>query len=106
MVSGCYDLIHSGYIAFLKTAAAYGKLIVMIGQDRNLLQLNGKAPYFSEQGRKYLVGSIKYVYEAYEILQILSISLLDKTYIKEILTKCDYNNVKEFEKKQLIISGF
>jgi hypothetical protein len=42
----------------------------------------------------------------YEILQILSISLLDKTPIKEILTKCDYNNVKEPQNKQLIISGF
>ena len=42
----------------------------------------------------------------YEILQILSISLLDKTPIREILTKCDYNNVKELENKQLIISGF
>lgn len=42
----------------------------------------------------------------YEILQILSISLLDKTPIKEILTKCDYNNVKELQNNQLIISGF
>jgi hypothetical protein len=42
----------------------------------------------------------------YEILQILSISLLDKTPIKEILTKCDYNNFKEQVNKQLIISGF
>jgi hypothetical protein len=42
----------------------------------------------------------------YEILQILSISLLDKTPIKEILTKCDYNNVKELKNNQLIISGF
>ena len=30
----------------------------------------------------------------YEILQILSISLLDKTPIREILTKCNYNNFK------------
>lgn len=42
----------------------------------------------------------------YEILQILSISLLDKASIKEILTKCDYNNVKEQKNNQLIISGF
>lgn len=42
----------------------------------------------------------------YEILQILSFSLLDKTPIKEILTKYDYNNVKELQNKQLIISGF
>lgn len=42
----------------------------------------------------------------YEILQILSISLLDKTPINELLTKCDYKNVKEQKNKQLIISGF
>ena len=42
----------------------------------------------------------------YEILQILSISLLDKTPIKEILTKCDYKDVKELNYNQLIISGF
>ncbi len=42
----------------------------------------------------------------YEILQILSISLLDKTPVKEILTKCDYKNVKELNCKQLTISGF
>jgi hypothetical protein len=42
----------------------------------------------------------------YEILQILSISLLDKTPIREVLTKYDYKNVKELKNKQLIISGF
>ncbi len=42
----------------------------------------------------------------YEILQIISFSLLDKTPIKEVLTKYDYNNVKELKNNQLIISGF
>ena len=42
----------------------------------------------------------------YEILQILSISLLDKTPVREILTKCDYKNVKEQNFNQLKISGF
>ncbi len=31
----------------------------------------------------------------YEILQTLSISLLDKTHVREVLTKCDYKNCKE-----------
>jgi len=54
-----------------------------------------------------LIGNkLKVDRRIYEILQILSISLLDKTPIKEVLTKCDYNNVKELENKQLIISGF
>lgn len=42
----------------------------------------------------------------YEILQILSISLLDKSTVREILTKCDYKDVKELNNKQLKISGF
>jgi hypothetical protein len=42
----------------------------------------------------------------YEILQILSISLLDKTSVREVLTKCDYKDVKEQNYKQLKISGF
>jgi transposase len=41
----------------------------------------------------------------YEILQILSISLLDKAPVREILTKCDYKNVKEQQSNQLKISG-
>jgi IS4 transposase len=54
-----------------------------------------------------LVGNkLKVNRSIYEILQILSISLLDKTPISEILTRCDYNNVKELNNNQLIISGF
>jgi cytidyltransferase-like protein len=64
MVSGCYDLLHAGHIAFFKSAAAYGKLYVFLGQDKNLLQLKGKAPYFSQDERRFMVGSIKYVHEA------------------------------------------
>ena len=37
----------------------------------------------------------------YEILQVLGISLLDKTPVKELLANLDYNNVKEREYNQL-----
>lgn len=54
-----------------------------------------------------IIGSkLKVNRPIYEILQILSISLLDKTPIREILTKCDYKDVKEQKNKQLKISGF
>jgi cytidyltransferase-like protein len=65
LVSGCYDLLHGGHIAFLKTAASYGKLYVSIGRDGNLLLLKGKKPYFSQEERLYIVKSIKYVEEAF-----------------------------------------
>ena len=65
MVSGCFDLLHGGHIAFFKTAAAYGKLYVAVGRDKNIKQLKGKAPYFSEKERQYIIGSVKYVHEAF-----------------------------------------
>ncbi len=64
MVSGCYDLLHAGHIAFFKTAAQFGKLHVYVGQDENIRFLKGKAPYFSQEERKYMVGAIKYVEKA------------------------------------------
>lgn len=42
----------------------------------------------------------------YEILQILSISLLDKTSINELLMKSDYNNIKEQVTNQLVFNFF
>lgn len=65
MVSGCYDLLHGGHIAFFKTASAYGDLYVSIGRDENLLILKKKKPVFSEDERLFIVKSVKYVYDAF-----------------------------------------
>lgn len=65
LVSGCYDLLHGGHIAFFKAASAYGRLYVSIGRDENIFVLKGKKPYFSEQERLYIVRSIKYVGDAF-----------------------------------------
>ena len=64
-VSGCYDLIHGGHIAFFKTASSYGDLYVSVGRDENLLLLKGKKPVFSEEERLFLVKSIRYVHDAF-----------------------------------------
>lgn len=64
-VSGCFDLIHGGHIAFFKTAAAYGDLYVSVGRDQNLFLLKHKMPFFSEEERLYIVKSIKYVKDAF-----------------------------------------
>jgi cytidyltransferase-like protein len=65
MVSGCYDLLHAGHVAFFKTAASFGELHVFVGQDENVRSLKGKAPYFSQEERKYMVGAVRYVEKAY-----------------------------------------
>jgi cytidyltransferase-like protein len=64
-VSGCYDLLHGGHIAFFKTASTYGNLYVSIGSDENLRLLKGKNPVFSEEERLYIVKSIRYVHDAF-----------------------------------------
>jgi cytidyltransferase-like protein len=65
LVSGCFDLLHAGHIAFLKTAAKYGKLYVGIGSDKNVQMLKGKFPYFNQEERIYMVNAIKYVEHAF-----------------------------------------
>lgn len=65
VVSGCFDLLHAGHIAFFKTAASYGDLYVIVGRDENLLLLKGKKPFFSQEERLFIVKSIKYVKDAF-----------------------------------------
>ena len=44
MVSGVFDLLHSGHVAFLEEAAEYGPLFVALGSDRTVLQIKGRPP--------------------------------------------------------------
>ncbi len=52
-----------------------------------------------------IVGNeLKIKRSTYEILQILGISLLDKTPVKELFTNTDYSNVKELNYNQLSLN--
>lgn len=39
MVSGCYDLLHTGHVAFFEEASKFGKLYVSVGNDANIEDL-------------------------------------------------------------------
>ncbi len=64
-VSGCYDMLHSGHVAFFKQASAYGDLYVGIGSDRTIEQLKKRRTVYSEQERLYMVKAIRYVKDAF-----------------------------------------
>ena len=64
-VSGCYDMLHSGHVAFFKEAAKYGDLYVGIGSDATIQELKSRKTVCSEQERLYMVKAIRYVTEAY-----------------------------------------
>jgi hypothetical protein len=52
-----------------------------------------------------IVGhDLKIARSTYEILQVLGISLLDKTPVKELFTNIDYNDVKEHNHNQLSLN--
>lgn len=64
-VSGCYDLLHSGHIAFFKEASQFGDLYVGIGSDTTIEELKGRQTVISEQERLYMVKAVRYVKKAF-----------------------------------------
>ncbi len=63
LVSGCFDLLHSGHIAFLKSASTYGDLYVCIGSDKTVYDLKGRYPVITQDERKYMIESLACVKE-------------------------------------------
>ena len=64
-VSGCYDLLHSGHVAFFKEARQFGDVYVGIGSDSTIADLKGRKTTNSEQERLYMVKAVRYVKEAF-----------------------------------------
>jgi cytidyltransferase-like protein len=65
IVTGCYDWLHSGHVRFFEEVSNYGDLYVVVGHDANIRLLKGDGhPLLSQEERRYLVGSIKYVKQA------------------------------------------
>ena len=65
IATGCYDWFHSGHVRFTEEASAYGDLYICLGSDANVRLLKGEGhPLLSEEERRYVVGSIKYVKQA------------------------------------------
>lgn len=63
-VSGCFDLLHSGHVAFFTEAAQYGDLYVAVGSDQTITELKGRAPVNSEQERLYMIQNLACVKQA------------------------------------------
>jgi cytidyltransferase-like protein len=64
-VSGCFDMLHSGHIAFFKEAASYGDVYVALGSDQTVFDLKGRVPVNSEQERLFLIQSVAYVKDVF-----------------------------------------
>jgi cytidyltransferase-like protein len=57
-VSGCFDMLHSGHVAFLKESAEYGDVYIGLGSDRTIRELKGREPINSEDERAYMLKAL------------------------------------------------
>ena len=64
-VSGCFDLLHSGHVAFFEEAATHGDLYVGVGSDRTINDLKGRRTINGEHERLYMISSLRFVKEAW-----------------------------------------
>lgn len=64
-VSGCYDMLHSGHVAFFEEAASYGDLYVGIGSDKTINELKARKTINSDAERLYMVKALKTVKDAW-----------------------------------------
>jgi|WetSurMetagenome_2_1015567.scaffolds.fasta_scaffold01142_12 cytidyltransferase-like protein len=63
-VSGCFDMLHSGHVAFLQEASLYGDLYVGIGSDSTIRELKGRETVNSEDERAYILNALSCVHKA------------------------------------------
>jgi FAD synthetase len=65
IVTGCFDLFHSGHVRFFEEVAGLGELYVVLGRDENVRRLKGPGhPLYPEAERRYLVASVRHVAQA------------------------------------------
>lgn len=62
-VSGCFDILHSGHIAFLNEAAQFGDLHVGLGSDKTISDLKGRRTINSEEERLFMLEALSCVYK-------------------------------------------
>jgi len=64
LVSGCFDMMHSGHIAFLKTAADFGQVFACIGSDETVFSLKGRYPIINQSERAFCLDALDSVFQA------------------------------------------
>ncbi|MFH0992653.1 MAG: adenylyltransferase/cytidyltransferase family protein [bacterium] len=60
-VTGCFDMLHSGHVAFLTEASTHGDVYIGIGSDETVKQLKGRYPINNQDERKYMLESLRCV---------------------------------------------
>ena len=81
--------------ALLQVAEAASENQKILGQDRECRQDSNQCSYHAYCLVAIVQHDMRLERSTYEVLQILSISLTDKTPFKELFEKTKFNDVKE-----------
>ena len=65
LISGCFDMLHSGHIEFFRQAAQYGDLYVALGSDKTIYDLKGRETINDQDERLFMVKSVNWVTDAF-----------------------------------------
>lgn len=89
LITGCFDLLHSGHIKFIHNALQYGdELYIGICSDENYKSTKGKLPIFNQKERKLLLENIQGV---------------AKVYVNAGAGKMDFENVIQAVKPDILV---
>ena len=64
-VSGCYDMLHSGHVAFLQEAAELGDLYVGLGSDKTIFELKNRRTVNNDAERLYMIKALRCMKDAW-----------------------------------------
>lgn len=85
--NGCFDILHLGHIELLKFCKSLGYVVVGLNSDKSIKKLKGEnRPIFSEQERKVLLESLKFVDEVIIFDELTPYDLI-KTITPDIIVK-------------------
>ena len=88
------SIIHHGHVRLIKRASKYGRLIISLTLDKDLIEYKKIKPELAFKYRKEILKSIKNVYKVIPGRYILDQKFLNKNKIDVVVQGSDYINRK------------
>ena len=84
-VTGCFDMLHSGHVAFLAEAAKQGDVYVGIGSAETVGELKGRSPVNNQDERRFMREPRK---STFSVLDGTKINADGARYLAEATENC------------------
>jgi D-beta-D-heptose 7-phosphate kinase/D-beta-D-heptose 1-phosphate adenosyltransferase len=90
--NGCFDVLHRGHIELLQYCKSLGYVVVGLNSDSSVKRLKGdKRPFFSQEDRKFMLESCKFVDEVVIFYEDTPLSLIQEVEPDILVKGGDYH---------------